>query len=219
MKLSGLQPQKRSDFFCVCVCVCARAHAQSLNCVWPFAIPWTVVHQAPLSMGFSRQEYWNGLPFPPPRDLPNPRKEPKYSMSPELAGRFFTTEPPVLKSFRPWVKQTYVWISAPPLTDWANLTTLLPSLSDFNLKMRRFVFTYKTDTYRLREWTYDGCQGQGEEWEDGIVREFGMDMYRLLYLKWIINKDLLYSTENSAQCYMAAWMGGGLGRERIHVYV
>jgi len=41
-----------------------------------------------------------------------------------------------------------------------------------------------------------------------IVREFGMDMYTLLYLKWITNKDLLYSTGYSAQCYMAAWMGG-----------
>jgi len=42
---------------------------------------------------------------------------------------------------------------------------------------------------------------------DGIVREFGMDMYTLLYLKWITNKDLLYSTWNSAQSYVAAWAG------------
>ena len=48
-------------------------------------------------------------------------------------------------------------------------------------------------------------------WREGIVREFWMDMYTLLYLKWIINKDLLYSTVNSAQCYVAAWMGGHLG--------
>ena len=47
--------------------------------------------QAPLSMGFSRQEYWSGLPFPPPGDLPHPGIEP---MSPTLAGGFFTTEPP-----------------------------------------------------------------------------------------------------------------------------
>ena len=46
-----------------------------------------------------------------------------------------------------------------------------------------------------------------------------MDMYILLYLKWIINKDLLYSTWNSAQCYVAAWMGGELGGEWIPVYV
>ena len=47
----------------------------------------------------------------------------------------------------------------------------------------------------------------GEGWEEGIVREFGMDMYALLYFKWITNKDLLYSTGNSAQQYVAAWMG------------
>ena len=53
----------------------------------------------------------------------------------------------------------------------------------------------------------------------GTVRECGMDMYTLLYLKWITNKDLLYSTRNSAQCYVAAWMGVAFGGEWIHVYV
>ena len=61
-----------------------------LSCVWLFATPWTVAHQAPLSMGFSRQEYWSGVPFPFPGDLPNPGIEPP---SPALTGRFFTTEP------------------------------------------------------------------------------------------------------------------------------
>ena len=56
-----------------------------------FATPWIVAHQAPLSMGFSKQEYWSGLPFLPPRDPPNPGIEP---MSPALGGRFFTTELP-----------------------------------------------------------------------------------------------------------------------------
>ena len=50
----------------------------------------TVAHQAPLSMGFPRQEYWNGLPFSPPEDLPDPGIE---SGSPALAGGFFTTKP------------------------------------------------------------------------------------------------------------------------------
>ena len=79
-----------------------------------FATLWTVACQAPLSMGFSRQEYWTGFPFPTP-------------------GR--------------------------------------------------------------------------------------MDMYTLLYLKWITNKDLLYSIGNSAQCYVAAWMRGEFGEEWMHVYV
>ena len=61
--------------------------------------------------------------------------------------------------------------------------------------------------------------GGGEGWREGIVRECGIDMYTLLYLKRITNKDLLYSTRHSAQCYAAAWMGGESGGERIHVYV
>ena len=52
---------------------------------------WTVAHQAPLCMGFSRQEYWSGLPCPPPGDLPNPGIQLVFLMSPAMAGRFFTT--------------------------------------------------------------------------------------------------------------------------------
>ena len=53
--------------------------------------PWTVDHQAPLSMRFSRQEYWSGLLCPPPEDLPDPGIAPTSLMSPALASRFFTT--------------------------------------------------------------------------------------------------------------------------------
>ena len=63
-------------------------HACVLNCfahVQLYATLWTVAHQAPLSMGFSRQEYWSGLLFPPPGI------KPESLMSPALAGRFFTT--------------------------------------------------------------------------------------------------------------------------------
>ena len=56
-----------------------------------FATLSTVAHQAPLSMGFPRQEYWSGLTFPSPGDLPNPGIKPT---SPALEGGFFTTEPP-----------------------------------------------------------------------------------------------------------------------------
>ena len=56
-----------------------------------FVMPWTAAHQAPLSMRFSRQEYWSGLPCPPPGDLPDPGIEPASLMSPALAGRSFTT--------------------------------------------------------------------------------------------------------------------------------
>ena len=57
--------------------------------------PWTVAHQAPLSMGCSRQEYWSGVPCPPPGDLPNPGIEPLSLMSAALAGEvFFLLAPP-----------------------------------------------------------------------------------------------------------------------------
>ena len=59
-----------------------------------FVTPWAVAHKAPLSMEFSRQENWSGLPFPFPGDLPDPGIEPKSLVSPALAGRFSTTEPP-----------------------------------------------------------------------------------------------------------------------------
>ena len=67
----------------LCVCV--------LSCVQLFATPWTVAHQAPLSIEFSRQECWSGLSFPSPGDLPDPGIGPMF---PALAGSFFTTEPP-----------------------------------------------------------------------------------------------------------------------------
>ena len=69
-------------------------HACVLNCfpqVQLCATLWIVAHQAPLSMGFSRQEYWSGLPCPPPENLPDPGIELMSLISPALAGRFFTT--------------------------------------------------------------------------------------------------------------------------------
>ena len=56
-----------------------------------FVTLWTVAHQAPLSMGFSRQEYWSGLPCPPPGGLSDPGIEPVSLMSPALASGFFIT--------------------------------------------------------------------------------------------------------------------------------
>ena len=65
--------------------------AYSLSCVRLFATPWAVACQAPLSMGFSRKEYWSGLPCPPPGDLPNPGVEPR---SPALQADSLPAEPP-----------------------------------------------------------------------------------------------------------------------------
>ena len=65
--------------------------AQRLSRVRLSVTPWTLAHQAPLSMEFSRQEYWNGLPLPSPDYLPDPGIEPVSLVSPTLASRFFTT--------------------------------------------------------------------------------------------------------------------------------
>ena len=73
---------------CVCVCALSLSHVQL------FSTPWMVAQQAPLSIGFPMQEYWSGLPFPSPGDLPEPGTEPTSPGSLALAGRFFTTEPP-----------------------------------------------------------------------------------------------------------------------------
>ena len=66
-----------------CCCLVAKSHLALLG------PPWIVACQVPLPMGYSKQEYWNGLPFPFPGDLPEPRSKP---MSSALAGGFFTTD-------------------------------------------------------------------------------------------------------------------------------
>ena len=139
------------DFLLQCMKV--KSETKSLSRVRLLATPWTAAYQAPLSMGFSRQEYWSGVP----------------SSSPLLS-----------------------------------------------IKTPGSLFTKHRETHRLKEQTY-GRQGEG--WEEGIVRECGMDMYTLLYLKWITNKELLYCTGNSAPRHVAAWMGGKFERGWIRVYV
>ena len=93
-------PKQLSSHIFFSSLVCWKYHPFSLNLLLLFshyvvpnflATPWTVTLQAPLSVEFSRQEYWSGLPFPSPGDLPDPGMEP---MSSALAGEFFTTEPP-----------------------------------------------------------------------------------------------------------------------------
>ena len=79
------------------------------SCVWLFATPWTVAHQVPQSMGFSRQENWSELPCPPPGDLPDPGIEPVSFVFPALAGGFYTTSAvlglPEQRITDEWLKQ------------------------------------------------------------------------------------------------------------------
>ena len=79
----SLLGRRNKDGEPLCACSVAQSYSTSCN-------PWIVAHQAPLPMGFFRQEYWSGLPFLPPREIPDTGIEP---VSPTLAGGFFTTEP------------------------------------------------------------------------------------------------------------------------------
>ena len=83
------------EYSCMCVCWRWKTHAHLcvLSCDRVFGTPWTVACQAPLSMKFFRQEYWSGLPFPSPRNLPDPGIELTSFTSTALAGGFFTTAP------------------------------------------------------------------------------------------------------------------------------
>ena len=129
-----------------------------------FAIPWTVARQAPLSMGLSRQEYWNGLLHPPPEDLCNPGTDPSSLTSPELAGGFFTTSTIWEKSagLRGWRPRTargaviihqqfagefplageaILFVLFRPSTDWMRPTHImensleLPKFTDLNVNL------------------------------------------------------------------------------------
>ena len=78
------------------------------------------------------------------------------------------------------------------------------------------LFTKQKQIYRLRD---AHMVTRKDRWTKVTIRGFGVDMYTLLYLKWIINKDLQDSTENSAQCYMTTQIEGEFGGEWIHVCV
>ena len=75
------------SFFCITCPACVLSH------IWLFTRLWTIARQAPLSMGFFRQEYWSGLPFPSPQDLSNPGIEPIPSVSPALQADSSPAEP------------------------------------------------------------------------------------------------------------------------------
>ena len=90
------------NWWSVLQCVCG---------IWLFAALWTVARQAPLSMGFSRKEYWRGLPFPFPGDLPDPVIEPASPVSSTLAGGFLTHEPSGNKRLNDWLTVWHKWFS------------------------------------------------------------------------------------------------------------
>ena len=88
LQLEKVHAQQRRPSTAINKCVCVLSH---FSCVRLFATLWTVASQTPLSMGFSRQEYWSESPCPPPGHLPSSRMEPVSLVSSALAGGFFTT--------------------------------------------------------------------------------------------------------------------------------
>ena len=88
--MERLLPNETKEMFHTQVNACVRAKSFQLCPTLCNPMDY-IAHQAPLSMGFSRQEYWCGLPCPPPGDLPRPGIEPLSLVSPALAGGFFTT--------------------------------------------------------------------------------------------------------------------------------
>ena len=88
---------------------CLSCHSCVLSCIWLFAALWTVIRQAPLSMGFSRQEYWSWFPFHSPGDLPNPGSEPASPLSPALQADYLLTGP----SWKPWPLHKSCWMGRP----------------------------------------------------------------------------------------------------------
>jgi len=138
-------------------------HTCVFSCVRLFVTPWTTARQASLSMEFSRQEYWSGLPFPTPRDLPNPGIKPVSLVSPALAGEFLTTAP-LGKSLD--LKTTH-WISMFPsvgasiLLQSANLPVMgqcpvCPVTGICNFLLTSFPWCYGLSFHRIK--------GQGRGW-------------------------------------------------------
>ena len=171
----------------------SRVFVQTLSHVQLFGTPWTVAPQAPLSMGFSRQGYWSGLPFSL-GDLPNPGIKPESLVSPALVGRFFTTalrSLPALTVYDPdtwvvckWKACTQAWHfvadKAPShpchlilrVTFWRNRTgVLLPVRQVQNLFL---IFIFLTPrTFCIGVQLINNCDSSGEQWRDSAIHIHG----------------------------------------------
>ena len=141
----------------MCVCVCARARARvysvaQLCLALCDPMDCSVALQAPLSMGFSRQEYWSGLHFLLQGIFPNPGIESTSLVSPALAGRFFTTEPP----------------GEPPKLDsdssyWYYLSALCASRIPYKLRVQK-------ESENSRKHTYIADQNFSQQWQKQNIK-------------------------------------------------
>ena len=117
---------------------------QSLSRVRLFATPWTVAHQAPLSLGFSQQEYWSGLPYPLLGDIPDLGIEPMAPVSPTLQDGFFTIEPSDVEIHKITLLLYFQELPAIDMVlNWSHLIQHLFCVS-FTLQMTHYGFLYAT---------------------------------------------------------------------------
>ena len=86
---------------------------------------------------------------------------------------------------------------------------MITSIRSANISTMSHIHNFFSSVVKTIKISSPGSWGEG--WEEGIVKDLGINMYTQLYFKWITNKDILYSTENSAQCYAAGWMRGKFG--------
>ena len=135
--LSPLPYDPAACLYCVCMLTC-------FSCVWLFVTLWTVAHQVPLSMGFSREEYWSGLLCPPLGDLPDPGFEHAALVSPALAGVFFTSSTTIIVIN---ISHEYSYMLCPvtPSSEHPNIVLWAPDTYVFGISV--LLYHYVTAFY------------------------------------------------------------------------
>ena len=147
-----------------------HVHAQALSHVQLFETPWTVAYHAPLSVGFSRQKYSSGLPFPPPGNPPH--CEIKHT-SPKLADRFFTTAPPgKLRPYEMLINYLHSWETSSNIQAFRTKNT-----SDINGKLQGSKWISKSPTSLFSTWSKIFRNSLGGK------KSLEMDNFKVLGLK------------------------------------
>ena len=195
----------------VALCACILSH---ISHVLLFATLWTTVFQAPLSMGFSPQKYWSGLPWPSPGDLPDPGIKSASLMSPALAGRFFTTrvtwEAP-WAALCPVINQRHRPIGAPPSCGMMRKSReLYKAFCHLNLEMMKINILLARGSHKAHL-TARGPQHAGEP----------KNLFMNLTISAILTliKSFFHSWDQRPLCsrYVAAGMGREFEGEWIHL--
>ena len=156
------------------------------SCVQLFATLWTVALQAPLSMGFPRQEYWSGLSFPPPGDLPNPGIEPASLTPPALAAGFFTTS------------TTWTDLEMIQLRSWRRCPKKI--FEFFCLK--NFLFIFGSLGLCCCVWAFSSCGEQGLLF---VVVGFSVRWPLLLQSTWA-SVVMAHSLSCPKACGLSSWI-------------